>query len=385
MKMNKKNKKICIIVTLPTWGGAQRYVYDLAISLHGFGENITVAAGQGNNRLLLDKLSRDGIKIHQFKYLVREISVFNDVMCVFEMLRFFRKNKFDILHLNSSKVGVVGSIAGKLSGIEKVIYTAHGFVFNEQLSILKKLLYIFFEWISFLFTNMVIAVSYFDANKVKSFKILPNKKMKVIHNGIDMTGLDMLPRKESQSFFENKINNNLSNKIVVGTIANLYPNKGIEYLIEAVMKLDFHRKDLLFLIIGEGPLKENLQRKVKLSNVVNSIYFTGFIEEPEKYLKAFDIYLSPSLKEGLPYAIISALFAGLPIISTDVGGCREIIENNKSGILIPPMNSDAIFKSLLELINDKKLQEYFKEESQKRISYFDLKKMVNSVLQIYYS
>jgi glycosyltransferase involved in cell wall biosynthesis len=377
-------KKICLVITLPTWGGAQKYVYDMAVALSRLGNEITVVAGQGNNTYLLDNLQSKGIKIRQFSHLVREISPIHDILCIFEMWRFFKREKFSIVHLNSSKAGVIGAIAAKMAGIDKIVYTAHGFVFNETVSPVKKNVYIFLEWFSFLFTDEVITVSNFDYESVKRLNILKTEKLHVIHNGISRDEMGILSREHSREFFQKFVKSEICHDtLIIGTVSNLYPNKGIAYLIETARELKDRFNNIVFLVIGDGPLRSDLQEMINGYALQDIFYLTGFINNPERYLCGFDMYVSPSVKEGLPYSLISASVAGLPIITTNVGGCGEIIDDNLSGLLVPPANVSIMSQKLTLLLRDNKLRMSLGLESRKVSDRFSLEIMVKAVEYVY--
>ena len=131
-----KISKILYLITQSEWGGAQRYIFDLATNLPLNRYEISVAAG--GNQKLHTKLDEKNIKSYKLKNLVREINPIKDLKAYFEIKRLLKEVKPDILHLNSSKAGIIGAIASKHAGVKKIIYTVHGFVFNEPMPSWKK-------------------------------------------------------------------------------------------------------------------------------------------------------------------------------------------------------------------------------------------------------
>ena len=136
--------KILYIITKSEWGGAQRYVFDLAENFQSKGYQVTVASGfdSGKQNALHTKLDENDIKSYRLKNLVRQISLFKDLAAYFELKKLIRNIKPDVLHLNSSKAGIIGALAGKHAGVKKIVYTVHEFVFNEPLSVWQKMLYL---------------------------------------------------------------------------------------------------------------------------------------------------------------------------------------------------------------------------------------------------
>lgn len=378
----KRKLKICLAVTLPTWGGAQHYTYDLTKAFSDEYE-IVVAAGQGPNKTLLDKIGILNVTTHQFKYLVREISPIKDFLAIFEMRKFFFKNRFDIVHLNSSKAGVIGAIAAKLAGVNKVIYTAHGFVFNEDLNFLKRFFYVLLELISFLFTDKIITVSEFDAKSVLKFHLINKNKVKIIHNGINNEDLNFKSKEESRNFFEKLTGRNLSAFKIICSISNLFDNKGINYLIDAADKLLQKNNNIFFIVIGEGPSRTKLEKLIAEKHIENNFCLAGFVEKPEKYLKGIDLYISSSLKEGLPYSLIYVLNAGVPAVSTDAGGSREIIEDNISGLIVPKKDYQKIAGAVSSLIDNTNLYTKLSNGTFVSAKKFSLDLMLDKTRKVY--
>ncbi|PIR37995.1 MAG: hypothetical protein COV34_02820 [Candidatus Zambryskibacteria bacterium CG10_big_fil_rev_8_21_14_0_10_42_12] len=367
--------KICIIVTQPEWGGAQRYVYDLALGLHKKGLSVTVGTGRGEP-VLLNKLKDKGVKIHQFAHVLRSISLLEEIYAFVELWHYFREQRFDVVHLNSSKVGVVGAIAAKLARVKKVIFTAHGFVFNEKQSFLTKWFYIFLTWFGFLFTDHVIAVSEYDRHSALQLKIISPKKITTIYNGVEQTDQYFLEKKEARKVISQKIGHDIPHDAkVVGTIANFYENKGLRYLIDAASRVVRESSKTLFIVLGDGKMRKELEQYIKRYKLEAYVLLPGFFEEAERYVKAFDVYVSSSLKEGLPYSLIEARSAGVPIVATAVGGVPEIV-GTECGVLVAKEDSKKLAEQILAVL---KHGAHFEA----RHDTFLLSEMVEKTLQIY--
>ncbi|MFA6322578.1 MAG: glycosyltransferase family 4 protein [Candidatus Buchananbacteria bacterium] len=349
--------KILYIITQSEFGGAGRYVFDLATALAKEFEVVVAAGGQEE---LFDLLESAGIKTFRLKHLVREIDPINDLAAVWEIKKLIKTLRPDVVHLNSSKAGVVGALGAKLAGIKKVVYTAHGFVFNEPLPWMKKNLYIFLERFTAKFKTAIICVSEFDRQTGLKYKIASDKKLVTIYNGIEM--IDFLNRKTAREKLGLPAEN-----FIVGTIANFYPTKGLNYLIAAAAEVIKQNPNIIFQLIGFGDLADQLQAEVKKYNLENNFkIFDGKIlnGQGKIYLKAFDAFALSSVKEGLPYTILEAMQAGLPIVATKVGGIPETIQNEKNGLLVESKNSQAIAKAILRIANDKNLAQEFGRQAE---------------------
>jgi len=353
-------KKILYIITQSEWGGAQRYVFDLAINLQKSQDNKIYVAAGGDGPLLM-RLEAQKLATTRLKHLVRPIHLYHDLMAYFELKKLLGNIKPDIVHLNSSKAGFIGALAAKAAQVPKIIYTAHGFVFNEPLPFWKKWLYKKIELASSRRIDKIIAVSDFDRQTGIAAGIDANKLI-TIYNGIDASAMNFLSREEArlslrakpaslaggakQSY--NRDKDDLSdgllqhvdriasvvstlprNDIWIGCIANFYPTKGLDVLIKAMKNID-----ATLILIGDGPEEKKL--RVKSYELREKISFIGRIENASQYLKAFDLFVLPSRKEGLSYTLLEAAMARVPIVATKVGGTPEIIKDSQNGYLANP-------------------------------------------------
>ncbi len=370
-------KKILYLITQAEMGGAQKYVLELSSVLQKKGYETLVASEK--NELFKKKLSENGVSFIALKNIQRNINPFSDVKTFFEIYSFLKKEKPDILHANSSKMGIFGAFAGKLAKTPKIVFTAHGWVFNESLPFWKKYIYIFLSWLSALFEDDIICVSNFDKKMALKYKVGSEKKLHTINNGIDPKKTVFLPKEEALKKLKLP-----TDKKIIGTIGNLYKNKGTKYFIEAAKDLLKEKEDLFFVIIGDGLEKENLKMQIDKLKIENNIKIIKIETEAYKYLKAFDIFVLPSQKEGFPYTLLEAGLAEIPIVATSVGGIPDLI-NDENGVLILPKNSTQIKNIILNLLQDKKKQILLtKNLHQEILQNFTLKKMIEETENIYF-
>jgi len=388
-------KSILYIITKSVWGGATKYVYDLATHLPSEFEVAVAAGGQGK---FAQEIKKANLPYFEIKNFQRTINPFKDLLAGFEILSLLFKLKPDIIHVNSSKAGgIVGKAIWyyKLFSRRKarLIFTVHGWAFNEdrpqwQISLIK-----FFSRLTALFCDKIICVSEHDCQIALKNKIAPADKLVAVHNGIDVKAISFLSREEAQK----KLLGHTS-PLVIGTIAEWTKNKGLFYLLEAfrdsplgtVLQRRTVPKGLslsVALVIigsGENPDKEKMYQFIEKNNLKN-IHLIEWIDNAAVYLRAFDIFILPSIKEGLPYTIIEAVAAGVPIITTNVGGIPEMIDDNVSGILIQPKNSHQLAEKITYLINNpEKAQDMAQKARQKTEQEFSLEKMIEKTKNLYH-
>jgi glycosyltransferase involved in cell wall biosynthesis len=382
-------KKILYIITQSELGGAQRYILDLAKNLKEEFE-ISVAFGeQGEKGKLARKLAENSINHYTVPYLKRAISPINDFLAFISIIKLIKKLRPDIIHLNSSKISIIGSLAAKSCYVLYVkcyvVYTVHGWVFNEPLPLWQRLFYKYAEKFTAFLKDKIICVSEYERQIAIQEKITHEKKLITIHNGIEEINL-LLPeqarRKLSQ--IKNSKFKIQNSKFIIGTIANLYKTKGLEYLIEAIRLLINIGLNITTIVIGEGEERKNLEDLIAQTNLKNNFILVGEINNAACILPAFDVYVCSSLKEGFPYTILEAMSAGLPIVSTNVGGISEIITDKESGILVEPKNPKALAEGIKKLIDSEELRNTLGERSKKDVKEkFGLEKMIKKTKDVY--
>lgn len=369
-------KKILYCITKGNFGGAQRYVYDLATHIDKNEYEVVVLCGEGET--LPTKLMEKGIRVIRLKSMQRDISVFKEFKSFIELYKIFKKEKPDIIHLNSSKMGGSGSFIGRLTGIKKIIFTAHGFAFNEDRSFISKKILLAFHWLTILLTHKTIIVS--DKTK-KDIDYLPFMKSKLIkiYNGIDTT-LDFCDKNEALDILLKDRHINIENKLVLLSIGELHKNKGYDLLIPNLKKIN---RDFVYLIIGEGEERGNIVNIIKENNITDKVTLLGRVEDAYKYIKAADIFVLPSRTEAFPYVLLEAGLAGVCVLASNVGGIVEVIEKGKSGVLYD-VNTVEVVEKVEELIDHPEMMhEYGKNIKSKIVDNFSLENMIKKTESIY--
>ena len=357
--------KILYIITQGELGGAQRYVRDLAREFSNSGHEIIVANGATGDQWLLEQLSDKNIKRHQFRNLVREINPAKDLSAFFEIKKYVKAIRPDIIHARSTKPGILVAFA---KGKTASIYTVHGWVFNEPMNWLRRQLYIFLEKMSSRQHEKIIVLGEHDKNIALRLKIASAKKLAVVPHGIQ--------HDENQ---KSKIKNQ-NDGISIVTIANFYKTKGLIYLITAVKHLAKIIPHLRLTIFGDGPERSLLQQKIDKHP---SITLLGRVPNATNQLSDFDIFVLPSLKEGFPYVILEAMSKGIPIVATVVGEIPNILENEVSALLVEPANSEALAKAIQKMVDNPLLRISLADAAKKRLADFSFESMIKKHHRLY--
>ena len=374
--------KILFVITKSNFGGAQRYVFDVATSLPF--QNYEVVVAFGGAGVLKEKLKTAGIKTRTIKNFERTVNLRKEWGAMFELATIIREEKPDIVHLNSSKAGGTGAFVARLLRVPHIVFTAHGWAFLENRGIISKSAIWFFSWMTALLAHKVIVVSRND--EIHMHMPCVSKKTSVIHTGI--SPIPFLTKTEARiSLFSREIIEQHKDDFWLVSTSELTPNKNLHTALTGVSEYNATRtRKIFFTLIGTGELVESLMQYVKEHQLENAIMFAGYVEDAPLYLKAFDAFILPSVKEGLPYGLLEAGLAGIPCIASHRGGIPEVIEQRTSGILVDPHTPTEIVHALSELIEQEEpIQQYTQKLQKKIATEFSLAEMLRKTERVYRS
>lgn len=346
----KGRKKVLLVITKSNWGGAQRYVHDLAIGLDK--QKFEIAVALGGEGPLKQKLIAAGIPVTSILGLQRDVNVLLEPFVFFSLLKIFWKEHPDVVHLNSSKIGGIGAVAARCAFVPRIIFTAHGFAFNENRPPIIKLLTKCLYWFMIFASTRTILVSHGMKKDVEGWPFIQNK-LTVVHNAIGhLTFMHRDEARAALASFSPALRSWLQKYPyghLVGTIGELHHIKGHNYSIEAISKLP---EDVAFAIISGGDERENLEKLIRELNVEDRVFLLGARDNAYQYLKGFDIFILPSLSETFGYVLLEASLAELPVIASDVGGIPDVVDHEKNGLLIPSRDAKALEAAIQRYLED---------------------------------
>lgn len=317
--------KLLYVVTKSNWGGAQRYVYDLATSAKTRGYDVAVAFGGAGE--LSARLREAGVRTIELQALTRDIGG-SDIAAYRELARVLRTERPDVLHLNSSKAGLLGGLAGRLNGIQKIVFTSHGWPFKEDRGMLSKSIIWLASWATALCAHMVIAVSDSELALARKLPGCAGKAVR-IYNGIDIN-MPFGDGAAIRAAFPPGVH-------ITGTVGELTYNKNHLALIEEARQ----KPDMYVAIVGEGELRGFLESKVQEYGLQDRVKLFGFMLAQE-VMKGFDTFALPSIKEGLAYVVLEARAAGLPVVANRVGGVGEAMDKPLSEFTLDKMVKETL-------------------------------------------
>lgn len=341
------NKKILYVITRSEWGGAQKHLLDIVIGMKTKGLSPIVAVGDEGD--LTRELEKNNVEFYIINNLVHQISLKQDLKAILELRNLIKQINPSIIHLHSSKAGLIGRIATKVSNYRiPVIFTAHGWGFTPGSKKINKYISLLSELLTSWMLNKVICVSKFDQELAEKYHIISKKKLTYVYNGIskDMN-VDLVEIDKKRE------------KVSFTMVARFDSQKDYLTLVKAIEKLKNNKEiynQIQFNFVGKGPSYEEIQKEIinrKIDDIVNLL---GFRNDILEIINESDVFVLTSNYEGLPISIIEAMSLEKPLIVSDVGGVRELIDKN--GFLIAKGKNEIknIGKAIVQLTSDDRLR-----------------------------
>lgn len=308
--------------------------------------------GEGASNFIPQK---HGVSFEIVEEMQREISFSVDKKALKKVRQIIRDFKPDVVHTHASKAGFLGRVAAHKESVPVIVHTFHGHVFHSYFGKLKTMTFKTIERYLARKSDRIIAISEIQKNELSQVhKIAPRSKIEVVPLGFD---LDRFQVDRESRRFDFRNNYGLKNEVVIGIIGRLTAIKNHHLLFEAILKIYKELKEPIRLfVIGDGELMDDLKKyaaEVEAQIGEQIFVFTSWIKEIEKALPGLDLVCLSSLNEGTPVSLIEAQAAGIPVISTNVGGVGNVIEHDKTGVIVNSFEPSEYGKAVLSLVNNK--------------------------------
>lgn len=348
-------------------------------------EGYDVSAVSSAGKFVVD-IEKRGIKVEIIE-MKRKISPFSDLVALIRLFLYFRKEKFQIVHVHNPKPGLLGQLAARMAGVPIVINTIHGLYFHEDSSAARKSFYTFIEKIAALCSDTIFSQSREDIKTLIDERITKPEKIKYLGNGVDVDRFNM------ERFFIEGINRkkkelSISEDFkVVGIVARLVKEKGYFDLFKAFdLVVEKLPKTTLLVVGPEEPEKKDAvkHKSAEDYNIEKNTIFLGERDDVDEIYSVMDVFVLPSYREGLPRSILEAMAMQRPIVATDIRGCREEIENGKNGILVPVRDPVKLAEAIISLLkNPASAKEMGKNSRAKVTERFDEKVVFDRIEREY--
>ncbi|MBA7573615.1 N,N'-diacetylbacillosaminyl-diphospho-undecaprenol alpha-1,3-N-acetylgalactosaminyltransferase [subsurface metagenome] len=334
----------------------------------------------------IKEIEENGIRVKTIE-MKRKINPISDLIALFQLISFFKKEKFDIVHTHTPKASFLGQFAAKIAGVPIIINTIHGFYFQKGDPWLKRIFFTLIEKIGASWSDLIFSVNTEDIETAIKEKICDSNLIKYLGGGIDLSrfNTDRFP----QEFIENK-KQKLAidpSKKIIGIVARLVKEKGYLELFDAFKKVLEKLPEALLLIVGTLELekKDAMDPSIVKNDVIEkNVIFLGERTDIDEIYPLMDIFVLPSHREGLGLSILEASAMGKPVVATNIRGCRDAVEDGKTGILVPPKNPEKLAKALIYLLsNPERAREMGKGGRKKVEKLFDEKLIFDRIKKEY--
>jgi glycosyltransferase involved in cell wall biosynthesis len=347
-KTDPRSDTICFFNTTMTWGGGEKWHFDMSQSLMHRGYKVRLYTNI-NSELYLRARSA-GIPVSSIK--VGGLSFLNPAR-VNGLTRLLRHDKAGTLIINDSRDLKLAGLAGRLAGVARIIYR-RGSAIPIRNTLLNK-------WIFKHLVDNIIANSRQTARTILAYnsRLFPNEKIHVIYNGMDLPRFDSMP---SDPPYRRQ-----GSEVIIGHAGRLTRQKGQHHLLDMAVMLKQKEVDFKLLIAGKGPLEKELRESASDRGLTREVAFLGFTESVKGLMQASDIFVLPSLWEGFGYVLTEAMACGKPVVAFDISSNPEVVIHAETGFLVEPFNTIAMAEKIMQLARNPELRQKMGAAGRKRV------------------
>lgn len=350
-----------------------KYLQSKGYEIHYATNYNMVSYGTDNSRL-----DNTGIIRHQINFVRSPFSRKN-IEVYKSLKKLISEEQFELIHCHTPMGGAMARLAGRAARKTgtKIIYTAHGFHFFKGASLVHWMVYYPVEKILSLFTDVQITINHEDFQRAQSFHA---KRIEYVPGvGIDTNKLLRKEVADKEQF--RKELGILKNSICILSVGELIPRKNHETIIKALKEMNDKR--IIYLICGHGELEDKLKNMVIEFKLEKQVRFLGYRQDVAKVYEVCDIFAFPSFQEGLSVALMEAMAKGLPVVTTNVRGNQDLIEEQKGGFTLLPKDVKGFKEALEKLVSDKVLRESMGEYNQDQVVKYDIQNVKKRMEKIY--
>jgi glycosyltransferase involved in cell wall biosynthesis len=334
----------------------------------------------------VDALTRRGVHHVAVKHATRSFAPFEDCRALFELVGLFRRLRPDIVHTHNPKPGLYGRLAARLSGVRGIVNTVHGLYALPDDPAPKRAVVYGLERLAASCSHIELVQNPEDVVVLRRIGI-PESKMTFLGNGIDLRRFDpeTIPA-EDAAIARSELGATCSDDVVVGVVGRLVHDKGYREIIRAAEQLRHRRPALRFAVIGpEEPEKARSVGNAERAAAADAgVRFLGRRDDVERLYRGMDIYVLASYREGFPRSAMEAAAMRLPIVATDVRGCRQVVDSGVTGILVPARDSRALAGAIGGLATDRERRMRMGAAGRvKAVREFDQQRCIDVTLSVY--
>ncbi len=376
--------RVLHVITRLIIGGAQENTVYTVRGLKELGYEVTLYTGPplGPEGSLFDRAKRMGVNPITLGSLRRNLHPVLDYAAFLTLFDLIREGNFHIVHTHSSKAGILGRWAAYFSRVPVIIHTIHGLPFFPYQNPFLNFLFVNSERLTAPITDRIITVCEMMRIKALAAGVGRPEQYVTIYSGMELD--DFLHPPEAGEL--RKRLGIKDDEIVVGKVGRLFPLKGHIYLLQVAPSIIKKFPRVKFLLVGDGILREKLERIVREKGMADRFIFTGLVppQDIPAYISLMDVVVHTSLREGLARVIPQGLAEGKPVVTWAVDGAEEVVEDGETGFLIPPRDIQRLEDSIIRLLKDVSLRKKMGERGKRKVDpLFRIETMVEKIHLLY--
>jgi len=316
----------------------------------------------------VDNVRALGIRV-QTIHMARELSPKADLASLVALYRYFKVERFDVVHTHTPKAGIIGPIAAKLAGVPIVVHTIHGLLFHDRMPAWKRWIFWIPEKITATFCDYLLSQSREDMDVAVHSHLCSPSKIRYVGNGIDVSRFSPARVTSNREYLLSTVGL-AQDQVIVGSVGRLVYEKGFGELFQAAEELTPQFEQLGFVVIGpkETDQKDAIDpQRIAALRRGGSVHFLDWCDDMPSWYSIMDIFAAPSHREGIPRACMEAAAMGIPVVASDIRGCREVVKHGETGFLVPLKNPKSLAGAITRLLHDEPLRKRMGENGRHHI------------------
>lgn len=378
--------RVAHVITRMIVGGAQENTLFNCLDLereHGDQVLLITGPSVGPEGDLLSQGRAGELRVSVVDTLCREINPAKDLLAYWKIKRLIKEFQPDVVHTHSAKAGVLGRSAASNLSVPAIIHTVHGAPFHQyQGSVTRSIFRLVERWAAKR-CHRIISVADAMTSLMVNSHVADESKFVTIYSGMDVK--PFLSARDERLAIRSRYGIE-DHHLVIGKIARLFRLKGHDDVIAAARNVIRHQPNARFLFVGDGVLRQTLQKRICDLGLDDFFIFTGLVDPSEvpNLIGAMDLLVHASYREGLARALPQALISGIPVVSYDIDGAREVVLNHKTGVLVQPGNIEALANGILELSSNHKIRQQYGLQGRNLFTeQFDHREMTRKIRDLY--
>ena len=368
-----------LITRLDRGGSATNTLLTVAGLPAPFGQSLVYGRTAEFPQLALALQSQ--VHMAELPQLVRSPSPIKDLIAFLKIYRLLRNERFDLVHTHTSKAGLLGRIAARLAGVPHIVHTPHGQAFNGYAGRVVTALFVLLERWTATFTDRIIGLTDQEVRDNLERRIGVPQQFVSIPSGIDLKPFEKGARDVAN--IKGSLGLSPSTRLI-GAVGRLDPVKGHRYLLDAFAILAPRFPDLTLALVGDGELLPELRSRAEHFGLTDRILFLGWREDVPDLLYAFDLFVFPSLSEGMGRALVEAMAAGRPVVASRVCSIPEVLAGGEAGYLVEPASAGALAAGIETLLQDPELRARLAKAARARAQQYSVEAMLRKIETVYH-